>query len=171
MAKSYRRPIAVRFKATTFFDLAGVRDEIEKIVAGTIPAHPRISDSEIQAAMSLTPKGPDQPAPPPILPVTAAPASTSAPSPTPDSALAPANPSPNAVKPWTPPDVMPAQPNWKWETSDGKTYQNVVVTKIEADTVSITHSTGAAHIPINLLPPDIQKQLGHDPHATEQTPP
>ena len=33
------------------------------------------------------------------------------------------------------------------------------MTKIEPDTVSITHSMGVAHIPINLLPPDIQKQL------------
>ena len=65
---------------------------------------------------------------------------------------------------------MPSQPNWTWQTSDGKTYQNVVVTKIEADTVSITHSMGAAHIPINLLPPDIQKQLNYNPHAASQLP-
>ena len=69
---------------------------------------------------------------------------------------------------WAPPDVMPAQPNWTWTTSDGKTYQNVVVTKIEPLTVTITHSTGVAHIPIFLLPPDIQKQLNYDPHAAGQ---
>jgi len=43
--------------------------------------------------------------------------------------------------------------------------QNVVVTKIEPETVSITHSIGVAHVPINLLPPDIQKQLNYGPHA------
>jgi hypothetical protein len=66
------------------------------------------------------------------------------------------------VKPWSPPDVMPAQPNWTWTTSDGQEYDDVVVNKIEADTVSITHSRGVAHVAIDTLPPEIQKRLGYD---------
>jgi hypothetical protein len=60
---------------------------------------------------------------------------------------------------------MPAQTNWTWTTMDGKTYQNVVVTKIEPDTVTITHSLGVAHVDISTLPADIQKQLNYDPSA------
>jgi len=101
------------------------------------------------------------PAAPPEAPVTTLTASASAPAPA-------ANPSPDAAKPWAPPDIMPSQPNWTWETSDGKTYQNVVVTKIEPDTVSITHAMGVAHISISLLPPEIQKQLNYDPQAASQ---
>jgi hypothetical protein len=44
------------------------------------------------------------------------------------------------------------------------------VTKIEADTVTITHSTGVAHIRIILLPPDMQKQLNYDPQAATTSP-
>ena len=88
-----------------------------------------------------------------------APASSPAPAP----AFAPA-----PVKTWKPPAVIPAQPNWTWTTfPDSKTYQNVVINKIEVDTVSITHSMGVAHIPISTLPPDIQKQLYYDPVAAE----
>jgi len=99
---------------------------------------------------------------------TAAPVPSAQPTP---AAAAPAtastvpNPPPPPIKAWAPPDVMPAQPNWTWETSDGKTYQNVVVTKIEPDTVTITHSMGVAHIPIALLPADIQNQLNYDPNT------
>jgi hypothetical protein len=41
---------------------------------------------------------------------------------------------PPPTKAWAPPDVMPSKPNWTWTTSDGRTYQDVVVTKIEPDT-------------------------------------
>lgn len=70
---------------------------------------------------------------------------------------------PAPIKAWTPPDVMPAQPNWTWTTSDGNTYRNVVVTGVDADTVTITHSMGVAHLPLAHLPPDIQKKLNYDP--------
>jgi hypothetical protein len=70
-------------------------------------------------------------------------------------------PTANSALPWAPPDPIPAQPNWTWTTMDGTTYQNVVITKIEPDTVSITHSLGVAHIPINLLPRDLQKRLNY----------
>jgi hypothetical protein len=115
------------------------------------------------------------PAPPSSLPTVAPVPVTSQPPPVtaavPPASAPVATPSPDATKPWAPPDVMPSQPNWTWTTADGKTYQNVVVTKIEPDTVTINHSLGVAHIPINLLPPDIQKQLNYDPHAASQAPP
>jgi nucleoredoxin len=105
---------------------------------------------------------------PTTVPVAAAPpAAPVAPAAQPTSVPA-ANPSPDAVKAWVPPDVMPAQPNWTWTALDGKTYQDVVVTNIEADTVTITHSLGVAHIPINLLPADIRKRLNYNPHAASQ---
>ena len=95
-------------------------------------------------------------------------ANTSASAPETASAPAPAPPpAPVAkltpVQAWHPPDVLPAQPNWTWTTSDGKTYQNVVVNKVEPDTVNITHSLGVAHVPMSTLPPDIQKQFNFDP--------
>jgi hypothetical protein len=95
----------------------------------------------------------------------AAPTPTPTPPPTPTPVTVAAPPLPPAPPPWSPPAVTPAQPNWTWTTSDGKTYQDVVITKIEPDTVSITHSMGVGHIAINLLPPDIQKQLNYDPDA------
>jgi hypothetical protein len=70
-----------------------------------------------------------------------------------------------AAKPWSAPEVMPAQANWTWTTSDGQEYDDVVVNKIEPDMVSITHSRGVAHVAIDTLPPEIQKQLGYDPAA------
>jgi hypothetical protein len=69
----------------------------------------------------------------------------------------------NPITIWHAPDVMPAQPNWTWTTTDGKTYQDVVVTKIDPGTVAITHSLGVAHVPIVSLPPDIQKLFNYDP--------
>jgi hypothetical protein len=106
---------------------------------------------------------------PPVVPAPPAPTAQSVPvasAPTPVAAVTPPpTPAPPPVKAWAPPDVMPAQPNWTWQTSDGQTYQNVVVTKIEPETVTITHSMGVAHISMSLLPPDIQKQLNYDPVA------
>lgn len=62
------------------------------------------------------------------------------------------------VPAWTPPNPIPAQDNWTWNTKDN-TYQNVVITgfNTDDDTVSIVHSTGVAHVPVALLPPDIRK--------------
>jgi len=98
---------------------------------------------------------PIPPVPPPAAVVTPAPAP-----------VVPVLP-PSPLKTWVPLAVMPAQPNWTWNTSDGKTYQDVVVNKIEPDAVSITHSMGVAHILMNLLPPDIQKQLNYDPEMAK----
>jgi nucleoredoxin len=94
---------------------------------------------------------------------------TKAPSAAP-SAITATAPDAQVVKPWSPPNVMPSQPNWTWNMLDGSTYSDVVVTKIEPDTVKITHSLGVAHIPMNLLPQDIQKKLNYDPHASADVP-
>ena len=97
-----------------------------------------------------------------------APAPGVAPSSQPVADVPAVNPAPAPIKTWRPPAVIPAQPNWTWTTfPDSKTYQNVVINKIEPDTVSINHSMGVAHIPISTLPPDIQKQLNYDPVAAE----
>ena len=108
----------------------------------------------VEATASAQPATPGQPTPP-------APESVAAPSPD----QAPAAATSGAGKPWAPPDVLPAQPNWTWTTADGKTYENVVITKVELNSVSITHSAGVAHLDPALLPPDIQKQLNFDAAA------
>ena len=69
------------------------------------------------------------------------------------------------IKLWSPPTVMPSQPGWTWTTSDSNTYQNVVVTKVEADTATITSSAGEATIPISSLTSDIQERLNYDQDA------
>ena len=109
----------------------------------------------------------DAPAPPILTPTTnsapPAPAAPESPAPT---AVAPpsASPSPAPFQPWTPPAVLPAQPDWIWTTSDGTIYQQVVITKLGPETVSITHAMGVAHdIPLSNLPPDVQKKLNYDP--------
>ena len=66
-----------------------------------------------------------------------------------------------------PPDPLPARDNWTWSTLDGKTYQNVVVAKVEPDCVTILHHDGGARIDMANLPPDIQKQLNYDPSLAE----
>jgi len=142
-----------------------VLDDIEKLVVPSAPAPPAGQPAAAAPAPASVSAASNAPAPPVSSP-TAAPVSAALTSAAAALASVPATtPSPDAVKPWAPPDVIPSQPNWTWTTSDGATYQNVVVTEIEPDTVTISHSMGVAHIPINLLPPDIQKQLNYDPHA------
>jgi hypothetical protein len=76
-------------------------------------------------------------------------------------ALAPP-PAPVSAPVAAPPIQPPVQPNWTWTTSDGKTYNNVVVTKVDGDFVTILHSEGGASVQISTLPPDIQVRLrGH----------
>jgi len=75
-------------------------------------------------------------------------------------AVPPALPaSPNQPESAPPPQPLPAQANWTWQTLDGKTYDNVVITHLSPTEVTITHSLGVAHLPLTNLPPDIQQQL------------
>jgi hypothetical protein len=48
-------------------------------------------------------------------------------------------------------------------TVDGITYSNVTWRTVTPATVSIFHETGVATIPLEKLPPDLQKQFGYDP--------
>ena len=50
-----------------------------------------------------------------------------------------------------------------WKTTDGKTYQAVIVVKAEPDAVTITHKDGGALVPLATLPPDLQKKFNYDP--------
>ena len=52
-------------------------------------------------------------------------------------------------------------------TVDGKDYHNVVITKIEADTVHITYDGGLGTVKTADLSPDIQKLLNYDPEAAK----
>jgi thiol-disulfide isomerase/thioredoxin len=73
--------------------------------------------------------------------------------------LAPARPK------WSPPALTPVQPHWTWTTSTGQTYHEVTIVKIEPDAVTILHAHGGARVPIDTLPPELQKQLNYDPDA------
>jgi len=48
-------------------------------------------------------------------------------------------------------------------TIDGVIYSNVVWRSATADSVSILHKTGVASIPLEKLPPDLQKRFDYDP--------
>src|SRR5277367_380346 len=50
-----------------------------------------------------------------------------------------------------------------WVTTDGKLYQNVSVIKVEDDAVTILHKNGGALVPLDKLPPDLQKRFHYDP--------
>jgi hypothetical protein len=50
-----------------------------------------------------------------------------------------------------------------WKTTDGKTYSNVKVVKVEADAVTVLCSDGGALIPLDKLPPTLQKRFSYDP--------
>lgn len=50
-----------------------------------------------------------------------------------------------------------------WTTSDGKTYKDVKVIKVEADCVTVLDSDGGARIDLAKLPVAIQKKLNYDP--------
>jgi hypothetical protein len=49
-----------------------------------------------------------------------------------------------------------------WTTTDGTVYQDVKVIKIEADAVTILYRDGGLLLPMNKLPPDLQKRLNYD---------
>jgi len=69
-----------------------------------------------------------------------------------------ANPVPLVGRPRPP---LPAHEHWTWTTTDGKTYQEVKVEKIQGDTVTFIHADGGASIPISTLPEDVQKELNY----------
>ncbi len=50
-----------------------------------------------------------------------------------------------------------------WTTTDGKTYKDVKVLKVEPDAVTIMHSDGGALVPLATLPPTLQTRFKYDP--------
>jgi BMFP domain-containing protein YqiC len=50
-----------------------------------------------------------------------------------------------------------------WTTTDGTVYQNVRIIKVEADGITILYENGGLMIPLNKLPPDLQKRFSYDP--------
>jgi hypothetical protein len=50
-----------------------------------------------------------------------------------------------------------------WTTSDGKTYQNVKVVRVEDDAVTILTKDGGALVPLFKLSPALQKKFSYDP--------
>jgi len=50
-----------------------------------------------------------------------------------------------------------------WTTTDGKTYQQVKVVKIDDDAVMILDEDGGALVPLAVLPPDLQQRFHYDP--------
>jgi nucleoredoxin len=69
------------------------------------------------------------------------------------------------------PTNFPAHPNWAWQTRDGKTYANVIITQVSPTEVIITHSLGVAHLPLDSLPADVQQELHYHPPAPVAPPP
>ena len=66
----------------------------------------------------------------------------------------------------TPPaSTTPAQPGNKMgtiATLDGKTFENCLLLKVEADGIVVNHSEGIMKIEYGFLPPDLQKRFGYD---------
>ena len=74
----------------------------------------------------------------------------------------------HTAKVFVPPNPLPAQTAWVWTTSDGRTFRNVVVEKVEADRVTIFHDQGSAVVDIALLPDEIQGKLNYDSQLAAQ---
>jgi hypothetical protein len=74
----------------------------------------------------------------------------------------------HTAKVFVPPNPLPAQTAWIWTTSDGRTFRNVVVEKVEADRVTIFHDQGSAVVDIALLPDEIQGKLNYDSQLAAQ---
>jgi hypothetical protein len=53
-------------------------------------------------------------------------------------------------------------------TVDGITYSNVIWRTVTPATVSIFHQTGVASIPLEKLPPELQKRFGYDPQKARE---
>jgi nucleoredoxin len=65
---------------------------------------------------------------------------------------------------WTPKNI-PAHPHWTWHMPGGPTYQDVVITSISGREVTITHSLGIAHLSLDALPPEVQRELQQKPET------
>jgi len=61
--------------------------------------------------------------------------------------------------------VLVALPAWAedWTTTDGKTYNDVKVIKVEDDAVTVLCSNGGARISLAKLDPTLQQRFSYDP--------
>jgi len=146
--------------------LVYVRFEQPKVWNDSLAALKAPEDSSPSSPISTPPVTAEPIAVAPTIPppVTAEPIATASTNP---EASTPTNaPSTNVVvnspKVFIPPDPLPAQPNWTW-TVLGRDYRNVVVTKVEADAVSITYDGGIGTVNTSDLTPDLQKMFNYDP--------
>jgi hypothetical protein len=57
--------------------------------------------------------------------------------------------------------ALPEQDHWTWTTTEGKTYQDVKIEKIEGEYVTVLHADGGARILISTLPDTVQKELDY----------
>jgi hypothetical protein len=151
--------------------------EPKPLVVTAQPDKPTSMPDAVVAATVAAPTPPSPPSPDATVaaPISPALSSRDAPVTTPTSQTPP--PSPDAATanvvtaqqtstgPLTfiPPHPLPAQANWTWTATGGKVYKNVVITKVEADCVTVIDDEGGARIDIATLPPDIQKLLNYDP--------
>ncbi len=67
-----------------------------------------------------------------------------------------------------PPPPPPISPNdlGTIVALDGKTYQKCELLKIDTDGITVNHSAGVLKLLYGLLPLDLQKKFGYDPHVT-----
>jgi hypothetical protein len=59
----------------------------------------------------------------------------------------------------------PANAGTTITTLDGRTFQNCKILKVETDGITFSHADGITKILFPLLPIDMQKKYGYDPHA------
>jgi hypothetical protein len=74
------------------------------------------------------------------------------------------NPNPPA---FAAPNPLPAHPHWTWDVGN-REFTNVVVTRVDADLVTIAADSGVAQIDIALLPVEIRRELNYDSALANQ---
>jgi hypothetical protein len=62
------------------------------------------------------------------------------------------------------PSTLPGNNLGTITTLDGKTFKNCQLLKVDADGIVVNHSEGIMKILFGLMPPDLQKRFGYDPH-------
>jgi hypothetical protein len=77
---------------------------------------------------------------------------------TPADGLSASNPNPAA---FVPPIPLPAHPQWTWDVGT-REFTNVVITRVDADVVTINSDSGPAQIDIALLPAELQHALNYN---------
>ena len=136
-----------------------VVDDVEQLVSSAI-------SNSGTAAPATAPEVPAPASTANVAPRPAGPAPVVAPTPAyvpapgaPTTAPAPVAPTTQ----WTPPAVLPSQPNWTWTTIAGQVYHNVRVLSVDPQSVMIMYDGGGERVPLAYLPPDLQKLFNYTP--------